>query len=377
MRSELASNGGTSVTDVLLERDVELDLLADLLRDVGAGRGRALLFEAAAGLGKSALLERAISAGREAGLVVLRARGHQLERGFAWGVARSLFEASLWGRPRSERDRLLDGPAAPARPVFGDSDGQGPGLGPDAGFAITHGLYWLALRLAEQEPLLVVVDDAHWADDPSLRLADLPVRPRLGGADRCARRGPLGRAGVGGSGRCPGGRSGGARASAAPAGRGRGRRARPATAGGCRGGLLPALLRAHRRQSTAAARAVGGARGQRPAARRDGPGGRRDDGGPRAGALGAAPARRDGPAGPGAGGGRRGVRGRRTAGSGRRAGRAGAGRGEDRRGPSWRAPTSCAPAIRWASFTRCCAPPSTAGWRSLFAATPTGAPRSC
>jgi DNA-binding CsgD family transcriptional regulator len=168
MRSELASNGGTSVTDVLLERDVELDLLAEFLRDVGAGRGRALLFEAAAGLGKSALLERAISAGREAGLVVLRARGHQLERGFAWGVARSLLESSLWGRPRSERDRLLDGPAAPARPVFSDSDGQGPGLGPDAGFAITHGLYWLALRLAEQEPLLVVVDDAHWADDPSL-----------------------------------------------------------------------------------------------------------------------------------------------------------------------------------------------------------------
>ena len=32
-----------------------------------------------------------------------------------------------------------------------------------------HGLYWLALRLAEREPLLVVVDDAHWADDPSLR----------------------------------------------------------------------------------------------------------------------------------------------------------------------------------------------------------------
>ena len=152
-----------------LERDVELDLLADLLRG-SRGRGRVLLFEAAAGLGKSALLERGISAGREAGLAVLRARGHQLERGFAWGVARSLFEASLLGCPRSERDRLLDGPAAPARPVFGDERRSGcPGSAPDAGFAITHALYWLALRLAEREPLLVVVDDAHWADDPSLR----------------------------------------------------------------------------------------------------------------------------------------------------------------------------------------------------------------
>ena len=32
-----------------------------------------------------------------------------------------------------------------------------------------HGLYWLAVRLAAREPLLVVVDDAHWADEPSLR----------------------------------------------------------------------------------------------------------------------------------------------------------------------------------------------------------------
>ena len=162
-----------------------------------------------------------------------------------------------------------------------------------------------------------------------------------------------------------------------PLGTRRGRRARPAAAGGCGGGLLPALLRAHGRQSTAPARAVGGARGQRPTARRDGPGGGRDDGGARAGALGAATARRDGRAGPGAGGGRRGVRGRRTARSGRRAGRAGAGRGEDAPRTSWRAPTSCAPAIRWASFTRCCAPPSTAGWRTRRAARPTGAPRSC
>jgi DNA-binding CsgD family transcriptional regulator len=157
------------VSRVLLERDVEIELLAELLRDVDARRGRSLLFEAAPGLGKSALLEHAVSAGREAGLVVLRARGHQLERGFAWGVARSLFEASLWGSARSERDRLLDGPAAPAHPVFGDHDGRDSRLGADAGFAIMHGLYWLALRLAEREPLLIVVDDAHWADDPSLR----------------------------------------------------------------------------------------------------------------------------------------------------------------------------------------------------------------
>src|SRR5215208_7014635 len=124
------------MTDALLERDVELDLLHGVVRAARTGHGRIVLFEAAAGSGKSALLEHAAAAGREAGLTVLRARGHQLERGFAWGVARSLLEAALLRCPRSERDRLLDGPAAPARALFGGGDGDGHAarLGPDAGF---------------------------------------------------------------------------------------------------------------------------------------------------------------------------------------------------------------------------------------------------
>ena len=43
-----------------------------------------------------------------------------------------------------------------------------------------HGLYWLVSNLAATRPLLIAVDDAHWADEPSLRwLAYLA--PRLGG----------------------------------------------------------------------------------------------------------------------------------------------------------------------------------------------------
>ena len=32
-----------------------------------------------------------------------------------------------------------------------------------------HGLYWLAANFASRTPTLVVVDDVHWADEPSLR----------------------------------------------------------------------------------------------------------------------------------------------------------------------------------------------------------------
>jgi hypothetical protein len=81
-------------TDVLLERDVEMGLIADLVRDAAQGRGGLLLFTALPGLGKSALLDHGVRVAQDAGLLVLRARGHQLEQAFGWGVGRSLFEAN-------------------------------------------------------------------------------------------------------------------------------------------------------------------------------------------------------------------------------------------------------------------------------------------
>ena len=94
-----------------------------------------------------------------------RARAH-LEREFAFGVVRQLFEPVLAdGRAR---ERLLAGAAAPAAPVFEAVAPPGAGAG-DGSFAALHGLYWLALNLADERPLLLVVDDLHWCDAPSLR----------------------------------------------------------------------------------------------------------------------------------------------------------------------------------------------------------------
>ena len=47
----------------------------------------------------------------------------------------------------------------------------------DIPFATMHGLYWLVANLAARRPLVIAVDDAHWADAPSLHwLAHLAAR---------------------------------------------------------------------------------------------------------------------------------------------------------------------------------------------------------
>jgi hypothetical protein len=96
-----------------------------------------------------------------------------LERDFAFGVVRQLFEPALADASEFQRADLLEGAAGRAAgllalPGAPPADGpQGPGVDPS--FAILHGLYWLCANLAAAGPLFVVVDDAHWGDAPSLR----------------------------------------------------------------------------------------------------------------------------------------------------------------------------------------------------------------
>ena len=67
------------------------------------------------------------------------------------------------GRPAS-------GAAALAAPLFDQSQLRlGDGASGDASFPTLHGLYWLAANIALRRPLLVAVDDLHWADAVSLR----------------------------------------------------------------------------------------------------------------------------------------------------------------------------------------------------------------
>ncbi|GAA1903160.1 AAA family ATPase [Streptomyces sodiiphilus] len=159
----------------LLEREEETGIIASALRRVRSGSGAMVMFEGSEGLGKTSLLQ-VIRAGAEAeGFVVLQARGNALEQTFRWGMVRQLFERMLCSEASAVKDKALVGPAALVGGLFDYSQPVGTGLSGDCDdnlYANVHGLYWLCRNISEEQPVLLLMDDAHWADAESLRFVN-------------------------------------------------------------------------------------------------------------------------------------------------------------------------------------------------------------
>jgi DNA-binding CsgD family transcriptional regulator len=168
----------------LVDRESELAELCERLEAVRSGAGGVVVIEGLAGVGKSALLDFACCRASDRGVGVLAGRGSEFERAYPWGVVRTLFAPAL-AASGAERGGLLAGAARLAEVALGlrRAPSGAFAAGPEAMGAALHGLYWALANLAGDEPLLVAVDDAQWADGPSLRwlgylaarVEDLPV----------------------------------------------------------------------------------------------------------------------------------------------------------------------------------------------------------
>ena len=175
---------------VLLDRDTELAELGRRLAQTRAGSGRVILVEGPAGIGKSTLLTAAGRIARAEGATVLHARCSPLEQDAGWGTARQLFEPL---RARPEWEELTVGAAGLAERALAPEAGE-PAPAGEAMHAAARGLVWLAGNLGERNPAVLVVDDVHWADAPSLRWLALLADSARRAADRRALRGAVGRA---------------------------------------------------------------------------------------------------------------------------------------------------------------------------------------
>ena len=178
----MAMTRALEIGDVeLLEREREQAELAELLAAACGGAGQFVIVEGVAGIGKTRLLDAVRAEAKRAGMQVLAARGMDLECGFIYGVVRQLFESVVVGVDEATRVELFSGAAGQAASLFTQVDPAGePSEAEDASFAMLHGLFWLTANLCARQPVVLCVDDLHWADAPSLRFLAY-LLPRLEG----------------------------------------------------------------------------------------------------------------------------------------------------------------------------------------------------
>jgi hypothetical protein len=149
---------------MVLGRRDECAALDGLLEGARAGRSGVLVVRGEAGIGKTALLDYAI--GAASGLMVLRAVGVESEMELAFAALHLLCVPLL--------DRLDQLPG-PQRDALATTFGLSAGAVPDR---LLVGLAVLSLlsEVAEERPLVCVVDDAQWLDRASAQVLAFVAR---------------------------------------------------------------------------------------------------------------------------------------------------------------------------------------------------------
>jgi len=149
---------------VLLGRRSECEVLDRLLGAVRAGESRALVVRGDPGVGKTALLEYLVE--HALGCRVAWAAGVQSEMELAFAGLHQLLAPML--------DRL-DRLPGPQRAALATAFGLGPGSAPDR-FLVGLAVLGLLAEVAEERPLVCVVDDEQWLDRASAQVLGFVAR---------------------------------------------------------------------------------------------------------------------------------------------------------------------------------------------------------
>jgi ABC-type transport system substrate-binding protein/class 3 adenylate cyclase len=178
-------------SEPLIGRDRELGDIRDALDRVADGIGEIVAVTGEPGIGKSRLVGDAADAVRDR-VRILEGRGLSYTESFAYWPIRELLRDWLGAGPTAGEARVRLDLKAALHGLFGDEGDHYPflaallGLQQDAETRATIGEFSrdavhrrsmelvaeLICRLARDRPLLLVFEDLHWADEPSLELIE-------------------------------------------------------------------------------------------------------------------------------------------------------------------------------------------------------------
>lgn len=182
--------GGRIESPVLVGRATQVEQLIRALDWVRSGRGRVLTISGEAGIGKSRLVSEAISRATSQGFVWLQGNCYEPDRVLPYSPILELIRSYLAARPVEEWRRYLEN--APQElirllPELGthiQNISSAPPLEPpQERRRLFQTLTDLFLHPTAVQPILLVVEDIHWADETSLdfllhlarRISDRPL----------------------------------------------------------------------------------------------------------------------------------------------------------------------------------------------------------
>lgn len=144
----------------VFERDGELKVLGEAVADCASGNGRAIVVSGPPGSGKTALLEAFGRRATEAGAMVLSAAASPAEGEQPLALLDHLLRNASVAPDDAERVTALIASGVHEDSV--ESDAQSCGE--------WKVWLWKAMRhLASDQPIVIIIDDAHHGDTPSLR----------------------------------------------------------------------------------------------------------------------------------------------------------------------------------------------------------------
>ena len=168
------------LAQALVGRDSELDLLEDLLEGGCAGSPQILFVTGEPGIGKTSLLDELLIRAEERGCLALRGCAAELERELPFGLIVDALDEYLESLDPSAFHRLATEALRELAGVFPALRSLDPGSDEPTTasqrYRAHRAVRELIERLAAKQPVVLVLDDLHWADGASLELASHLLR---------------------------------------------------------------------------------------------------------------------------------------------------------------------------------------------------------